>query len=72
MTQLNLSQLPPEKKRFAWQWLQENRPELAALLSQDDVRVAQEAFSAAVIIELEPSEIADMKRKFALVRPESV
>lgn len=70
--QVNLSQLPPEKKRFVWQWLQANRPELADLLSQPDVKDAQQTFSAEVIIELEASDLEDMKKKFALVRPESV
>lgn len=70
--ELNLNQLPADKKRFAWQWIQEHRPELADLLSQPDVKDAQKTFSAEVIIELEASEIEDMKKKFALVRPESV
>lgn len=72
MVAVNITKLPNEKKQFLWLWLKENRPELASLLQQGDVREAQKVFDAEVIIELEPSEIEDVKKKFALVRPESV
>ncbi len=69
---LNLSQLPPEKKQFAWQWLQENKPDLAALLSLGDVRNAQKTFSSDISIPLEPHELADLREKLAFVKQESV
>lgn len=72
MTRVNLSKLPDKKKQFAWAWLQDNKPALAALLSQDDVRFAQKTFDADVIIELESSEIEALKKKFAQIRSESV
>lgn len=69
---LNLSELPPEKKMFAWQWIKDNKPEYVDLLAQDDVKDAQKVFNASMSIPLEPSEIADMRKKFALVKQESV
>lgn len=62
---LNLTQLPDEKKRFAWEWLQTNRPEIAELLKDDIFKHAQKAFGGDIIIDLEPSDINDMKKKFA-------
>lgn len=72
MIQLNLSKLSPEKKQFAWHWLKENKPEQANLLNDKAFKLAQKTFSGQVVIELEASEMEDMKKKFALVRPESV
>lgn len=72
MSQLNLSRLPADKKQFAWQWLQDNRPELAALVGGEFSKLAQKTFDADVTVELKPSEIEDMRKKFALVGTESV
>lgn len=69
---LNLSKLPPEKKQFAWQWLKQNKPDYAALVSQSDVILAQKTFAADISVPLEPHELADLKEKFAFVKQESV
>ena len=72
MTRVNLSRLSPDKKRFLWQWIKENKPALADLLTDTQFKDAQEVFSAEVIVDLKASELEDVKKKFALVRPESV
>lgn len=65
MIKINLTTLSDVKKQFAWSWLQHNKPDLAKLLGKPDVRLAQKTFNASIVIELEPSELEDLKKKSA-------
>jgi hypothetical protein len=62
---LNLSRLPPDKKQFAWNWIKQNKPALADLLQESFFKSAQEVFGGEIEVELEASEINDLKEKFA-------
>lgn len=53
--ELNLSTLPPEKKRQWWERVKKKDPGLADLLQNDQTfRALIETFDAEIIIELEP------------------
>lgn len=53
--ELNLSTLPPEKKREWWERIKRKDPGLADLLKNDKtVHALIERFDAEVVIELEP------------------
>ena len=63
--ELNLSQLDPERKAFAWDWIKQNKPALAALINSAFVKTAQKGFSGEIIVDVSDSDLADMKKKFA-------
>lgn len=50
---INLSRLPPEKRKAAWDWLRREHPDLAGWLQRDDVKRLRETFDAQVLIEFE-------------------
>ncbi|WP_417550133.1 hypothetical protein [Methylophaga sp.] len=62
---LNLSALDNERKAFAWGWIKENKPEVAALIESAFVKSAQKTFAGEIIINVSDSDLADMKEKFA-------
>jgi hypothetical protein len=53
MRQINISRLPTERKKKAWQWIQDNRPEQAALIESDHFQQMIKAFDGEIIIEME-------------------
>lgn len=53
---INLSRLPPEKRKPGWDWLQKNYPEQAEFLAREDVKSIVKAFEAEVIFEYEPTD----------------
>ena len=63
--ELNLSRLDPERKGFAWNWIKENKPEVAALIESAFVKSAQKHFAGEIIVNVSASDLADMKEKFA-------
>ena len=48
---VNLSRLPPAKKREAWRKIKEQQPELAALLQSDEVQEMIRVFDAEVWVD---------------------
>lgn len=50
---VNLSRLPPERKKAAWAWLQANRPEEAKLIQSNEVQSLLAAFNGEIILEIE-------------------
>ncbi len=50
---VNLSRLPPDRKRSAWAWVQKNRPEQAGLIQSASFQQLLTTFNGEVIIEME-------------------
>lgn len=72
VTLVNLTRLPSDKKQFVWQWLQDNKPDLAQLIGSQGFKDAQKAFSGQVMVELKSTEIEDMKKKIACCAQQGV
>ena len=53
---VNISRLPPNRKRAAWDWIQQNRPAQAELIQSDVVQQTLAVFNGEIIIEMEASE----------------
>lgn len=53
---VNISRLPPERKKSAWAWLLKNRPAEAELIQQPDIQLALKTFDAEIIVEIEVDE----------------
>ena len=50
---VNISRLPPDRKKAAWAWVQRNRPEQADLIQSAQFQELLTTFNGEVIIEME-------------------
>lgn len=50
---INISRLPPDRKKAAWAWVQKNRPEQAELIKSASFQELLATFDGEIIIEME-------------------
>lgn len=50
---VNLTAMAPTQKRLVWQNVQQNNPDLAALLKEPNIQALKEAFNAQILVKLD-------------------
>jgi len=53
MKRVNITRLPTDRKKKAWRWIKDNRPDQAELIESEHFQAVLKAFDGEVIIEME-------------------